>query len=129
MIQTTRWSPDTCKCVIEYVWDDATDESKRTHTVSEIVSRCPEHPHANINAVYNAVVAENRGKNEMLEEVKKSFPELTDANGNLKDDAVAWDFDGQRNLVLNIPSLSRTQKDNFQASQGARIGQGKIKVN
>ncbi len=45
MIRTTRWSPATCACVIEYTWDDAVSEDKRTHTVSNVLNRCAEaHP-------------------------------------------------------------------------------------
>lgn len=30
-IQTTRWSPDTCNCVILYQWDDALPDDQRVH--------------------------------------------------------------------------------------------------
>lgn len=70
MIQITRWSPDTCKCILEYQWDDVIPEDEREHTVYNIVSACSEHTGTpqnifeevvELNQAFNAALAENEG--------------------------------------------------------------------
>src|SRR4029453_16453003 len=64
VINTTRWSPDTCDCVIEYSWDSEQAEGTRTHTLSNYVNVCPEHQVlADNTARWNAVFEENPRKN------------------------------------------------------------------
>ncbi len=62
MRQITRWSPDTCSCVIEYEWDDAVDPSVRIHTVYNILSACHGHP-GTPDQTFKAAIAANQAKN------------------------------------------------------------------
>lgn len=62
MIQTTRWTPDTCDCVIEYQWDDAVDPSVRVHTVYNILSACSDHP-GTPDETFQQALADNQAKN------------------------------------------------------------------
>lgn len=62
MIQTTRWYPDTCSCVIEYQWDDTVDPAARTHTVSNVLSACKGHP-GTPQQTFSAALATNQAKN------------------------------------------------------------------
>ena len=36
-VKTTRWSPDTCGCVLEYSWDDALPQEARVHVYADTV--------------------------------------------------------------------------------------------
>ena len=42
-LNTTRWSPDSCGCVLEYAWDTATSEDDRVHTHVNTVAVCVSH--------------------------------------------------------------------------------------
>jgi len=83
----TRWSPDTCDCVIEYAWDDTVPQDERTHTFHKLVRQCDDH--AGIEApqeVHDHVLAENQTKNMLHSAVIAHVPRLAhedvDANGN-----------------------------------------------
>lgn len=59
----TTWFPDTCGCKFVYEWNTEVPEAERTHTV-KTVKACPAHQgHPNGQAVFAAVLAENRRKN------------------------------------------------------------------
>src|SRR5687768_11012055 len=74
-IHITRWSPDTCDCILEYSWDDATSEAERVHTPTSTVQRCTAHqPLPNVNSVFNAVLDENPRKNLGLDEILQNAP-------------------------------------------------------
>ena len=61
---TTRWSPDTCSCVIEYEWDDAEQTENKTLTLSNYVNRCSIHSTLqNDSDRYTTVQDENKRKN------------------------------------------------------------------
>jgi hypothetical protein len=67
MVQkVTRWSPDTCDCVIEYSWDDAVPQEQRVHTVSRIVQKCSTHAKLGLSDAHHFahVLAENQRKNQ-----------------------------------------------------------------
>lgn len=62
-IQTTRWRPDTCACVIDFQWDDTTPDIGRVHTASYIEA-CDPHPASgDLQADMAVVIAHNRAVN------------------------------------------------------------------
>jgi hypothetical protein len=67
-IQTTRWRPDTCKCVVDYNWDDQTSEDKREHTLSKI-EKCEFHKDFSDEAAYTMVGGENINKNIVINRI------------------------------------------------------------
>lgn len=133
-IQITRWSPDTCDCIVEYSWDDNTSEDTRIHTIANVVNRCVAHQAlVNKNTHFNTLMEENPRKNKILEGLRASFPALTrtDNEGNivLKDGIISWSFDANRVLQVSIPSLSPTQRTVAQTWADNNLGVGKAKVN
>jgi hypothetical protein len=44
MKKLTRWSPDTCKCEIDYAWDTDDHEDHRRHTIVSHKHCGEEHP-------------------------------------------------------------------------------------
>lgn len=63
MRQITRWAPDTCTCVIQYEWDDATNPDDQVHTVYNILSACPLHT-GTPDEIFQACLATNQAKND-----------------------------------------------------------------
>jgi len=61
--RVTKWSPDTCGCVIHFAWDDTTDETSRVHTFETAEMKCEEHAHLDGQELMDAVVAKNQAKN------------------------------------------------------------------
>lgn len=57
------WSPDTCGCIIEELWNS--DNPQTLHTLGEFVYRCEEHQHGN----YDIILKENQTKNLVLKHI------------------------------------------------------------
>ena len=147
MIRTTRWSPDTCGCILEYSWDDAQAENVRVHTPSSIVKACPAHLATAANAVahYNDVLGENLRKNQAFDVARAALniqepsqTELAEAGlGVVSPNLLAYrkllgsfgfSFDAQRKLhvtVSGLLSLTAAQKANFQTALDTKFGAGK----
>lgn len=66
-MKVTRWSPDTCGCVVEYEWDDTVPAKNRVRKFKACVRKCPRHAHLDDEAVYNAITEENSRKNIALQ--------------------------------------------------------------
>lgn len=114
MKHTTRWSPDTCDCVLEYEWDDVVPESERTHTPTSVVNTCSAHTSlSGVAGKYNQVLSENQTKNKAIDEIIQNFPEVrkevTDKDGTrfeLKDEIECkWSFDENRKLGLDFEGV------------------------
>jgi len=138
-LKTTRWYPDTCECILEYQWDDSVDESNRTHTVSNIVSKCPVHQGiAETDQVYDTVYnKENRRKNQVLQFSLENGPNTlydVTANGGriLKSNITfTWSWNGtapNRVLTINFNGISLTnaQKNTIRNVLNNQFGIGNV---
>jgi len=119
MIRVTRWSPDTCDCVLEYEWDDAQNENERVHTFKGAIQLC--NHHKTLAKPYDKVISENTRKNMVFAEAQKLFPELTPGDYN-------WSFDDQRKLKAGFLKVNMMQKKQLQDSCDSRLGKGKVEV-
>jgi hypothetical protein len=117
---TTRWSPDTCGCVIEYVTDD--DLPEQDPVLGKIVKLCGDHAGA-IGDVFSVVAEENRRKNGTFAELEKSVKDMKVEN-------YLWYFDAQRILHVEVMDLSPVlgDKESAQAACDARFGDGKVVI-
>lgn len=107
MIQKTIWSPDTCDCQIEYQWDDAVSEEKRTHTASRIIRACAIHQvHTDKDEHFDDVLQENQSKNQAIAVLFKTIGKI---DGGEKD--VRWRFDADRNVIISHPLLTADDKN------------------
>ncbi len=120
MIRVTRWSPDTCGCVLEYEWDDAQDENTRQVMFKRVVKRCSSHSLLSGVDVYNEVVSENTRKNIVLAEAQKVFPELIPENYN-------WSFDKDRKLKVGFLGVAIDKKQ-LQDLTDSKFGKNKVEV-
>lgn len=76
MIKTTTWELDTCRCVVEYTWDDAAPDADRVHTFRRFTRVCSEHAGMNRDAEhYERVLAENQGRNLAFAALIKQVPD------------------------------------------------------
>ena len=74
-IQTTRWSPDTCDCIIEYQWDDTLTPDVRTHTLANYIRKCSFHGNqANDTIRWNTLNEENPRKNNAYQLIVDNAP-------------------------------------------------------
>lgn len=84
-LNITRWSPDTCECVIDYEWDTDVSEEQRIHTAKTIVKKCDAHSTSDIldkHDHFNTILGENRRKNGLHNEVLDQLPHITDVIDN-----------------------------------------------
>lgn len=105
VIKTTRWSPDTCNCVVEYTWDTDDPPTGRNHNFKNIVKVCPAHESLpNGLAMYDAIRDENPRKNKVLNAFVQNSDDIgesyTDDNGEpnrkLKDNIdFEYEFTGE----------------------------------
>lgn len=126
MLKVTRWSPDTCECVLEYEWDTALEGSARVHSFKKVVKLCPEHERLGFQgkATYDQVGIENRGKNIAWGQIKQAL--------NLADediDKYVWFFNESRQLQVSVTSpIAVEKKQEIQAKLDTLLGAGKAKV-
>jgi hypothetical protein len=134
-IKTTRFSPDTCGCVLEYEWDDTLSEASRVHTFKSI-TKCPAHSAQADQTAYNTVFDENPRKNIALQTALDNGPNtLYDMNGTQRvlKPAVGYNYSWSGTApdrVLSISftgvSLTTTQKNTIRNAINTRLGNGKV---
>lgn len=126
MLKTTRWSPDTCGCVLEYEWDNALEGSARVHSFKRVVKLCSEHERLGFQgkAAYDQVMSENKGKNRAWGLIKQEL--------NLIDEDIekyVWFFDESRQLQVSVTqAIAVEKKQEIQAKLDTLLGAGKAKV-
>ena len=114
MIKTTKWYPDTCKCEIEYEWDDSVSEDVRTHTVTT-VKPCSYHALGTDSEKYNLVVKENALKNKSVTELANQLPLV-------KADDVQFNFDVNRKLALSVKGMNLKNNTLLQVILNQKFG-------
>lgn len=137
-IQTTRWSPDTCDCIIEYQWDDTELADTRTHTLGNYIRKCVAHASlASDTTRYQTVTEENPRKNltyqGMLDNGPASLYDIQqDGTRTLKNGITfSWTWSGTApNRLLTISytgvTLTGAQKNTAQTWLNNRFGAGKV---
>lgn len=122
MIKTTRWSPDTCKCILEFQWDTDKSLSKRTHTFLPPTEICPLHSSVHISEISDVVYEENLRKNWSLDIVHSRVSSLT-----LED--ILWNYTEERVLILELSGLvSKNNRDFIQDAVDTQFGPGKVMI-
>lgn len=134
MLKITRWSPDTCKCVLEYEWDTDVPEAQRVHSIKNVVSACPAHAaHATDKPKhFNVVVEENQRKNRALQKVAETasqFAEIVDGQVTPDLNKLSWSFDVDRNVIIDTPGISAKNKSDLKQILDAAHGTDKVKIN
>jgi len=120
----TRWSPDTCGCVLEYEWDDKVAPELRTHAFSKLINRCPVHALSPTDeGCYDTVLEENQRKNKTFGIAEAVVPGLQPENYH-------WVFDAGRKLEVDFVdvSLDLAQKNQIAQECDTEFGPGKVKV-
>jgi hypothetical protein len=127
----TRWSPDTCECVIEYN-DDG--------TLSKVVKACDAHDGDADDKIFENVKEENPRKNHSLKEILDNAPpglfEVDPESGTrVFKKGITVDFSWQgvkpnRTLTLTVNgiTLTSTQRNAIQAKLNNRFGAGKVTI-
>jgi len=137
VINTTKWSPDTCSCVIDYSWDNSVPADQRTHTLSSI-SKCSFHNSLSDIAAYNTVTEENPRKNIAYQLILDNGPaalsDLIDGTRQLKAGItinLTWSGTAP-NRVVTISytgiTLTTNQKNSIQTFLNNRFGAGKVLI-
>lgn len=125
VIRTTRWSPDTCGCVLEYDWDDAVSQDARTHTFARVVERCSVHAEIPVDEDnFNTVTGENKRKND-------GFRFGVTRRPTLREEEYTWRFTGtgaNRQLFIRCIGATGLQRSQIQADLNAAHGTGKVTV-
>jgi len=126
----TRWSPDTCSCVIEY--DDDI-------ILTNVVNRCPFHSGlAADTAVFNTLMDENPRKNKAYQAILDNGPNTiydlqADGNRTIKNGiTISWAWSGtapNRVLTLTLTgggiTLTTAQKNAINSRLNTLFGTGK----
>lgn len=110
----TRWSPDTCGCVLEYSWDASVPADSRVHTYSATIRTCPTHPGLAAAALYQAILNENQTKNRVLGRAVQISTKLSTDGQTLKDGITyVWTFAGtnSRSLTVAFTGVTLTNQD------------------
>jgi hypothetical protein len=137
VINTTRFSPDTCQCVIDYDWDSESNETDRVHILKTFVNVCSAHASLPTHQDrWNAVFEENPRKNIAQQLIRDNAPSVlleTNQLGQtiLKHFDISWSGTAP-NRVLTITftgiSLTTQQKNQLQTFLNNRFGSGKVLI-
>lgn len=114
MLQLTTHSPDTCRCVLGYTFDDSVEQDKResTHKIALFFSRGPETLHFNEQddvALYNRIRGEQKTKNYLSALAKTLKPDL-------QEEDYTWSFDESRMLHATFRGMSNTLKSQLRGN-------------
>lgn len=136
-IKITRWTNDTCGCVIDYTWDDALPPESITTNLSNVIEKCPNHSSLPNNIdVWNSILDENPRKNisyqSLLDNGPSTIYDIVNGNRVLKVGLnYNFSFSGTvPNRILNISitgtTLTNAQKNTIQGALNTRFGTGKV---
>ena len=137
MIRRTRWSPDTCGCIIEFEWDDTVSADARVHTPAALVQQCALHAGQSLQETYDDLVDENPRKNRLEARLLSAFPAqlgwTNPQTGELELVRGAYAYSitgrrGQRVLTIALPLLTNAQRVAAQTWADNNIGAGRVVV-
>lgn len=133
MKRTTIWKPDTCKCVIEYEWDDTLPENERIHEIKTIKEKCEAHQLDSDEEVFTTVEEENRRKNKTIDMIYQNggkkvltqaekeqvafFMKVSGNEGEVPNEIWEpsvkhnWHFDKNRKLIVSVDGLTTIKKN------------------
>ena len=121
-IQVTRWSPDTCNCVIDFSWDDTQNETVRTHSLDNVNVIGPEHIGLSATQIWQTVMDENRRKNETFGFTLQVLP-----SAQPKDFSFYYSAGRILHVSLTIP-ITNQKKQQIQNFCDTTFGGGKVIV-
>lgn len=101
MKKITRWSPDTCGCVIDYEWDTDVPAEERVHTTVHTV-QCEHHKGVSHKECHAFVLAENQKKNKVVN--------LIAAATGVEAHTVSFKFDSKRKLKIVLEKTLAKQE-------------------
>lgn len=138
-LKITRWSPDTCECVLEYEWDTDDPQETRTHTPVNVVKACPAHSaQETVAQKFNKVNDENTRKNKVLKHALDNIDEIREeildggqptGTYTLKNGTeFNWSFDNDRVLHVSITGLTAQRISQLQTLADNYLGVGKVVV-
>lgn len=133
-IHTNRWWPDTCGCCIEYEWDDQDDPNTRVHTGKRVHKACAAHPAKPAHEHFATLQDENKRKNKLLQLAMEAFPTILGEQVTTDSGTVTmpngkefnWRYDANRVLIVTIPKLNKTRKEQVQSVANTVFGTGKV---
>jgi hypothetical protein len=118
-INTTRYSPDSCECVVEYSCNDSEPVESRTLIGTKIVRACPFHSTIPTpQELYQALLRENRFKNAAENHVRAANPGAQ----------VHCYFDSARNLEISVTGISASEATVLEHSLGQLLPGKHVKI-
>ena len=94
--QVTRWSPDTCSCIVDYEWDDSLPSELRAISLKSVIKKCPDHSACSDSEIWMAITEENPRKNQVIKIIQDTVPELDYTS-------IRYNFDDKRVLNVRVP--------------------------
>lgn len=116
----TRWSPDTCPCVIEYEWNPALPSDQRVHTWFATIVACPAHPE--IEAAHLAAVLEENQRKNISQGIARDVTSRDDVV------PITWTYTALRRLDLQFPDLNDADRILVQDACNLRFGLDKVLI-
>ena len=118
----TRWSPDTCGCIVEFEWDNEIPVEQRTHKHYATLTQCAFHKNMPSEGMYDVLMGENLRKNDTVNKLKELQPDYDISQG--------WYFDDKRKLIVKDTKgvLTPKQKKKVQNEVTLLHGEGKVEI-
>lgn len=124
---TNVWSPDTCRCQIEFTWDDTQDSMSRVHTYSRTIATCAAHAGlASLSAQLDTVLDRNRRKNLTYTQLLTVLASVT-----VEQYAGLWSYDAAQNVLTvngTAAGLTVNQRTSLQTKCNTQFGANRVTV-
>jgi len=128
-----EWSPDTCECCIQFVFDDDLPAEQRVHLFFAKLKPCSKHPILTGTTLYDTAVSESSRVQKLIAQVKtlSGFSTLDDPTSNIKSirNWTGTDTNRVLNFSVSGTTLTSNQKTTIQSWCDTNFGTGKVVIN
>ena len=121
-VEVQKWGPDTCGCKVYRMLDHRVPGQMPIQAFT--ARKGAEHQHLSIGDLHDAVERENGLKNHFQGAILRDVPDAAEASYEYK-----WSFDADRNLVVDVTSLSAQAVAQIRALLTRPEFKGKVIVN
>lgn len=128
-----EWSPDTCDCCLQFVFDDDLPQEQRTHVFFAKLKPCTKHPNLTGTTLFDTAVGESQRVQKLLAELKTSIQSLSTLDDEKSIIRSIRNWAGlDTNRVLNFSvsgtTLTSNQKTTIQNWCDTNFGAGKVVI-
>lgn len=128
-----EWSPDSCECYIQFVFDDDLPQDQRVHLFFAKLKNCSKHPNLTGTTLFETAVGESSRVQKLIGQIKSTISGAStlDEAGSLIKSIRNWtgtDSSRVLNFSVSGTTLTSNQKTTIQNWCDSNLGTGKVVI-